>query len=71
MNEKNVGFLLTPSYKCEKSHNEELTEDSGIFMLVMTLSAPKNLEARNTIRNSIKNWTISTLRSEGIRGVFG
>ena len=78
MDENHVKFLLTPSFQCSthqtiQSHSvqSENTEnqripDSSIFMIVMTLSAPKNFEARNFIRSSIKKWRQSTSRTQGI-----
>ena len=78
MDEANVQFLLTPSFSCSTKQNaavkhklnfetEKVHNDSAnIFMLVMTLSAPKNLKARNFVRSSIKKWEKSTSRSEGI-----
>ena len=61
MDEPDVRFIAQPSFECsnKKSNKEK------IFMLVMTLSAPKNFEARNFIRNSIKAWTDKTSRNEG------
>ena len=61
MDELDVRFLAQPSFKCS---NKQLNHEK-IFMLVMTLSAPKNFEARNFIRNSIKAWTDKTSRNEG------
>ena len=78
MDETNVQFLLTPSFSCStketaavknklNSNTEKVHNNSAnIFMLVMTLSAPKNLKARNFVRNSIKKWEKSSSRSEGI-----
>ena len=76
MDEQDVQFLLTPSFKCStpqiaqnkalNTENKKIS-DSSIFMIVMTLSAPKNFEARNFVRNSIKRWKQSTSRSEGIQ----
>ena len=77
MDEPVVQFLLTPTFKCSThqtteymSVNKENTENqkishSNIFMIVMALSAPKNFEARNFVRNSIKKWKQSSSRSEG------
>ena len=78
MEEREVRFLLQPSFQCsshpsvqrdfkmkEYDTKVEGTKDSNIFMIVMTLSAPKNFEARNFIRNSIKSWTDATSRVEG------
>jgi hypothetical protein len=78
MEEREVQFLLQPSFECsphpsvqrdvkmkEFDTKVQTNNDSNIFMIVMTLSAPKNFEARNFIRNSIKNWTEATSRLEG------
>ena len=59
MDEPEVQYLLQPSFECLGSNK------SSIFMIVMTLSAPKNFEARNFVRNSIKKWSDATSRKEG------
>ena len=59
MDEPEVQYLLQPSFECLRSNKP------SIFMIVMTLSAPKNFEARNFVRNSIKKWSDATSRKEG------
>ena len=59
MDEPEVQYLLQPSFECSG------TNYTNIFMIVMTLSAPKNFEARNFVRNSIKKWSDATSRGEG------
>ena len=78
MEEKEVRFLRQPSFQCsqyptaqrdfklkEFDTKVEKNNQSNIFMIVMTLSAPKNFEARNFIRNSIKSWRETTSKEEG------
>ena len=76
MDENEVQFLSQPSIQCsldahgvkdvEISENSITnSESSNIFMIVMTLSAPKNFEARNFIRDSIRAWAVKTARKEG------
>ena len=57
----NVRFLAQPSFEYSITNSMK----DNIFMIVMTLSAPKNFEARNFIRNSVKDWTEKTSRKEG------
>ena len=61
MEERNVRFLSQPSLECSIINSMK----DSIFMIVMTLSAPKNFEARKFIRNSVKDWTEKTSRKEG------
>ena len=61
MEERNVRFLTQPSFDCSITNSMK----DSIFMIVMTLSAPKNFEARKFIRNSVKDWTEETSRKEG------
>ena len=64
MDEPEVQYLLQPSFEC-------LGPDKpSIFMIVMTLSAPKNFEARNFVRNSIKKWSDGTSRKEGSSVIY-
>ena len=82
MDEKDVQFIRQPSFKCSNDFNTETEpsrtknnknkelEKSSIFMIVMTLSAPKNFEARNFVRKSIEQWTKTTSRSEGNKTFF-
>ena len=78
MEEKEVRFLRQPSFQCsqypiaqqdfkmkELDAKVEINNETNIFMIVMTLSAPKNFEARNFIRNSIKTWRETTSKEEG------
>ena len=76
MDEREVQFLSQPSIQCpldvDGVKDIDISENSitnagssNIFMIVMTLSAPKNLEARNFIRDSIRAWSGKTSRKEG------
>ena len=64
MDEPEVQYLLQPSFECLGSSKP------NIFMIVMTLSAPKNFEARNFVRNSIKKWSDATSREEGSLTIY-
>ena len=76
MDEPEVRFLAQPSFQCaldihglkgEKIEENSITnsKNGNIFMIVMTLSAPKNFEARKFIRNSVSAWAEKTSRKEG------